>query len=196
MRATVLDATHTTEAHAAVQSIHAAQQDLCTSKLLPCLRLCNFALTAGILLHRQTGSHCHTVMPQILYAQLCDVHIELDSIAVIKVASKLTGLQQYLASASSTDAGDNNLTSWQKTLLLGLVGASNEAHELTHGVAVVVWRPEGMLCNSPPWREDHKVCHCCACTSAVTVLSAAAPATAAERSCSRMVAAVYQCAAA
>ncbi len=135
-------------------------------------------------------------MPQILYAQLCDVHIELDSIAVIKVASKLTGLQQYLASASSTDAGDNNLTSWQKTLLLGLVGASNEAHELTHGVAVVVWRPEGMLCNSPPWREDHKVCHCCACTSAVTVLSAAAPATAAERSCSRMVAAVYQCAAA
>ena len=83
------------------------------------------------------------------------------------MAGKLTGLQRYVDSASSTDAGDSDVTSWQKALLFGLVGASYEAHKLTHEVAVVVWRPEGVLCNSPPWREDHKVCHCCACTSAI-----------------------------
>lgn len=51
---------------------------------------------------------------------------------LVNGASKQTGLQRQLDIARSTDAGDNSLTSWQEALLLGLVGASYEAHELTH----------------------------------------------------------------
>lgn len=183
MRATLLGATHTTQAYAAVQSIHArsAAQHKRTSNLMPCLRFWNVARTAGILLHRQEGSHCpYCAASDSVYTTVHNANRELDRIALIKVASKLTGLQRQLDIARSTDAGDNSLTSWQEALLLGLVGASYEAHELTHRVAVVVWRPEGMLCNSPPWREDHKVCHRRACTSGVAVLSAAAAAAAAD----------------
>ena len=136
MRATVLDATHAPGAHAAVQSIHArsAAQHKRTSNLMPCLRFWNFARTAGILLHRQEGSHCHTVLPRILYTQLCTMLTESWTgwNSSKGQASKQTGLQRQLDIARSTDAGDNSLTSWQEALLLGLVGASYEAHELTH----------------------------------------------------------------
>ncbi len=145
--------------------------------------VCGFGILLGLLAFFCTDRKevtAHTVLPRIfVYTTVHNADRELDRIALIKVASKLTGLQRQLDIARSTDAGDNSLTSWQEALLLGLVGASYEAHELTHRVAVVVWRPEGMLCNSPPWREDHKVCHRRACTSGVAVLSAAAAAAAA-----------------
>jgi hypothetical protein len=54
-------------------------------------------------------------------------------------------------------------TSRNKASLLGLVGTIDEAHELRHHIAVVVWRPEGVVRNCPAWREHHEVCCGCAC---------------------------------
>ena len=48
-------------------------------------------------------------------------------------------------------------TSWQKAFLLGLIHTTYEAHEFTHGVAVVVRWPEGMLGYCPSGWEDDKV---------------------------------------
>ena len=147
-------------------------------------------MTAGLLLQtdRKSLPYCNA-SDFVRTLQRCQ---RAGQDSTCQMTSKLTGLQRYTDSARSTDAGDSPLTSWQKALLFGLVGAAYEPHELTHGVAVVVWRPEGMLCNSPPWREDHKVCHCRACASGTAVWSAAAAAaaTAEERSSNRTAAAV------
>ena len=54
-------------------------------------------------------------------------------------------------------------TSGDEAPLLGLVRAIDEAHELRHNVAVVVGRPEGVVCHRPAWWKHHKVCCCSAC---------------------------------
>ena len=61
----------------------------------------------------------------------------------------------------TTQVRSSCVTSRQKALLFGLIRAAYEPHELTHGVAVVVRRPEGVLRHSPPRRKDHKVRHSC-----------------------------------
>ena len=57
-----------------------------------------------------------------------------------------------------------SLTSRHKSSLLCLIGAFDEAHELGHHIAVIVGRPEGVVCNCPARREDHKICGGSACT--------------------------------
>ena len=57
-----------------------------------------------------------------------------------------------------------NLTSWHEAPLLSLIDAFDEAHELSHHVAVVVGRPEGVVCNCPARRKDHKICGGSTCT--------------------------------
>ena len=47
----------------------------------------------------------------------------------------------------------------EESLLLCLVLAENEAHELGHAVPVIIGRAEGVLLDGPPGREDDKVCH-------------------------------------
>ena len=58
------------------------------------------------------------------------------------------------------------ITSGHKASLLCLIGAFDEAHELGHDVAVVVGRAEGVGCNCPARREDHKICGGSTCTVA------------------------------
>lgn len=56
------------------------------------------------------------------------------------------------------------LTSRHEASLLCFIGAFDEAHELCHHIAVIVGWPEGVVCNCPARREDHKVCGGSACT--------------------------------
>ena len=58
----------------------------------------------------------------------------------------------------------SNLTSWHKASLLCLIAAFDEAHELGHHIAVIVGRPEGVVCNCPARREDYKICSGSTCT--------------------------------
>jgi hypothetical protein len=52
---------------------------------------------------------------------------------------------------------------WHESPPLAVVLPPDEAHELAHGVAVVVGRPEGVLRHSPAGREDDEVSHRHAC---------------------------------
>lgn len=74
-----------------------------------------------------------------------------------------TILNQSASTNSKTQVSLTCVTSRQKAFLFGLIGAAYEPHELAHGVAVVVRWPEGVLCDCPSWRENHKVRHSCTC---------------------------------
>ena len=46
---------------------------------------------------------------------------------------------------------------WGESLFLGVIDASDVAHELSHRVPVVEWRLESSLSDEPSRREDHEV---------------------------------------
>lgn len=54
---------------------------------------------------------------------------------------------------------------WHEPFLLCLIHPSDQAHELVHDIAVVVWWSKGVLSNSPPRRKDDKVSHSNTCTT-------------------------------
>ena len=42
-------------------------------------------------------------------------------------------------------------------MLLCVIRTGDISHELCHRVAVIIRRPESVLADKPPWREDHKI---------------------------------------
>ena len=54
-------------------------------------------------------------------------------------------------------------TSRSKSISLAIVDTTDEAHELAHCVTVEVRWPERVFCDSPPRREDNKICHSSTC---------------------------------
>lgn len=44
-------------------------------------------------------------------------------------------------------------------MLLRVIRAGDISHELGHRVAVIIRRPESILADKPPWRENHEINH-------------------------------------
>jgi hypothetical protein len=61
--------------------------------------------------------------------------------------------------AMSRHAGVETACSWAEPILLGIVDSRDVAHELRHGIPVIVGWSEGVLSHQPPWGKDHEVNH-------------------------------------
>lgn len=73
------------------------------------------------------------------------------------IEARLSGISGGTTNRYDAEVQVRQHTSWQEALMLGFIHTTYEAHELTHGVTVVVGGPEGMLGYCPSGWEDDKV---------------------------------------
>ncbi len=72
-------------------------------------------------------------------------------------------LYQIMTSTSCCVCQMLKRTSRQEAVLLSLILAADEAHELRHDIAMEIGRAEAVLCHCPTRREYNKICRDCSC---------------------------------
>lgn len=75
-------------------------------------------------------------------------------------ACKNTCLQNFALICQTINAFENSVEKSNFDIMY-LIVTMDETHKFTHAIAMIIWRPEGMLSNKPPrWKNDKiKQCH-------------------------------------